>query len=263
MAVKEELEERYGFRIETADSVSALALLTRTPEPRDFATVTAFNSLHPGRFQLPDHVLQLLIKTADFRKHAYSYRNFAVAAGAWAVRDLEYASLMGFNVKADETDRINIHAEDMVIGKSDYYQYRYIPSLAVVGQHQHDQISGRPTNTLHTCGSYRQKMISSPQVTYDTLFTFALPDFTTIEYTDLDGLIRYHEDGDDSGITTARFDATPAVFAPLPSPSADGMYHLSEMEEVDDSDWQTAIVLPLMQRYFSKYVDGSVQTKAD
>jgi hypothetical protein len=250
MGTRDELRANYGFDISTVDPTAAETLLNSPIQFSDYETVTSFDSVDPYRLQLSDHLLQLLIKTHEFRSRAYSYRNFWVAAGALAVGDRTYGRFLGINVKADGGDRVNIHAEDIVHNKVERSGLPHIVIFVAIGDQQYDEHSGRSPSTLHFCGARcLPSLQASSLISKNTLFVTARPDFTVIEYGSIAAYQAYSMHGDSSGLSKVEFDQTPAVFAPLPQPNADGTYHLSELEEVDDRDWNEAMTLPLMRRY--------------
>lgn len=203
-----------------------------------------------NRLQLGDFALSLLLFTADFRTRAHSYRGFLVGAGAMAVGDNNrFGRMLGYNVKLDETDRVNIHAEDLVLAKAQDMDYGRIAMLAVIGLTQEDHASGKTTETLHPCGRCRGRLSESPLIGEDTLIVTARPDFTVIELSSIGGLRRLHETGDTSGIDTYYFQDTPKILSPLPKPPEDGQ--AVSVEEIDDSDWEASIGLALKRRYIA------------
>lgn len=201
------------------------------------------------RTQMADVVLSLLINTVDYRKKAMSYRGFNVGAGAMLLQGSRVGRVFGINAKFDDTDRVNIHAEDLVIAKATDAGFDTISVLAVIGPTQEDHGSGIIMPTLHPCDKCRTKLADSPLMKDDTILVTARPDFTAIEVATLKDINNAHQNNDPSGINTFYFDNTPDVFSPIPPPVDGKMYRASEIVEVDDSDWQQSIGQLLMARY--------------
>jgi cytidine deaminase len=199
------------------------------------------------RFQLGDLVLQLLLDTSEARLRAMSYRDFNVAAGTWALKYPRYGRLLGFNVKMDETDAVNIHAEDVVTAKALDAGYNQISVLTVIGPTQEDHASGKHTDTLWPCGRCRGRLAESPLVNDETLIVSATPDFRTIAMGGLASVIALHDTGDDSGITTFRFPATPEVLKPrMYETGPNGML---AFPDTDATEYDESIGLHLLRRH--------------
>ncbi len=227
--------------------------ISRQPRPLwDVEYLSATGAFDFSRLQLADVVLSLLVQTAEFRKIAKSsYRNFHVSAGAMAIKGARIGRVLGYNIKLDETDLVNIHAEDLVLAKASDYGFDKISVLAVIGPTQEDHASGRHTPTLHPCGRCRERLRESPLISDDTLIVTAKPDFTAIELATLGDIEKVHETNDSSGIESYSFGATPQVFSPLPQPDEHGHIRPSE-HEVDDTDWQSTVGRFLTARYVEK-----------
>ena len=220
----------------------------RAPVPLyDYDYQSVLGGFTYERLQMADFVLSLLINTAEFRNRAMSYRDFNVGAGALAIRGNVSGRLLGFNVKHDETDTVNIHAEDLVTAKAQDAGFNEIAVMAVIGPTQEDHASGQLMPTLHPCGRCRSRFKESPLITDRTLFVTARPDFTVIELGSLTDIENQHA-GKPSELQTYHYDATPEVFSPLPEPDARGY---RKAVEVDDADWMTSVGSYLSARYFT------------
>lgn len=136
--------------------------------------------------------------------YSASYRNFNVGATvvAYKIGVKDYAIFNGANVKVDETDLINVHAEDTALGKAVDAGYDLVSFVGVVGDVQNDQSSGREIHTLHPCGRCRGRFTDSSLITDQTLFMSANISLTKIEIYTLPGLIAFHDSGNPDGITT-------------------------------------------------------------
>jgi cytidine deaminase len=204
----------------------------------DIEHVSVLGGFDFDRLQLGDMVLNLFINTAEFRNRAQSYRGFGVGAGAWAVAaGQRFGRVLGYNIKIDETDAVNIHGEDLVVAKAEECGYDEISVLAVVAPTQEDHASGVCAPTLGPCGRCRPMLAKHRLITERTLLATATPDFKAIELTTLEGLQRRHDHDDSSDITTFLFDETPPVFGPLPKPNSRGNLVLKDLEDVDETGW--------------------------
>lgn len=223
--------------------------LARQPIPLCDVTAESFLGGHTfERFQLSDLVLQLLLDTSEFRERAMSYRNFSVAAGAWCLDYPRYGRTLGYNIKFDETDKVNIHAEDLVVEKAQDAGFRQVSVLCVIGPAQEDHASGKQTETLHPCGRCRGRLGLSSLVSDKTLIVTARPDFKVIQLAELSAIVAEHEEGDASGITTFPFETTPEILRPrewVDTGSAEPI----RVEEIDSSDYDSTIGQFLIQRY--------------
>jgi cytidine deaminase len=223
-----------------------LSLVRQPMEYRDAYLETA-GAVTFSYLQLGSTVLQLLLDTSEAREWAVSYRDFDVAAGAWAVDYPRYGRLLGFNVKVDETDAVNIHAEDIVTAKALDAGYKHISVLTVIGPTQEDHASGRHTETLWPCGRCRGRLADSPLVSDETLIVSATPDFRTIAMGSLASIIALHDADDNSGITTFTFPTTPAVLQPRVYETGPG--GRLAFPDTDATDYNESIGLFLQQRY--------------
>jgi len=241
--------EEVGGGVKSAHDV-VMDIVRRPVHLRDVAAQSYLGGHTFERFQLGDFVLQLLHETSEFRDRAASYRNFGVAAGAWCKGvDQKYGRVLGYNVKVDDTDLVNIHAEDLVTTKAKDANFDQISVLAVIGPTQEDHASSKHTETLHPCGRCRGRLADSPLVRPDTLFVAARPDFTVIQFASLAAIQAVHDDGDDSGITTFRFPETPAILAPRSMPDDwTASRPMMRVEEIDSADYDETVGLYLLQR---------------
>ncbi len=222
-------------------------LLAESRAPRDIEVETISLNFH--RTQLADFVLYLLLGTKEAQEKAVSYRSFNVAAGMLAVRPgllgTNMGRFYGVNVKVDETDTINIHAEDMARKKARSAQFSAISVVAVIGPTQQDHASGLHTHALHPCGRCRDRLSHDGLIKPDTLFVSATEDFTVIDVSSLEGIKRLHEDGDESGIATFKLNDSVDLFTPLKELEAKAPI----VEEVDDSEWQATVGGFLVRRF--------------
>lgn len=102
--------------------------------------------------QQADPVLHQLLVTAKFLARAKSYRGFAVAAGLTVMDGTRVGRVLGYNIKLDETDDVNIHAEELAHTKATQLRYNHIPVVTVLGNPQPDKVTGRMLATLPPCG---------------------------------------------------------------------------------------------------------------
>lgn len=206
-----------------------------------------FGNYSSANFQFGGAVLGLLLDTSEFRDRAQSYRNFNVAAGAWCMGPETFGRVLGYNIKADETDAVNIHAEDLVVEKAAAADFTSISVLTVIGPTQEDHASGKHTETLHPCGRCRGRLAASPLINEQTLVVTARPDFRVIQLASLAAIIAAHDSGDASGITTFRFDDTPAILQPRKWEPGSGIPQA--VEEIDSTDYDATVGLHLIRRF--------------
>lgn len=230
---------------ETNEKLDRLLRANTSPRDAKYETI----SIDFYRTQLADFVLHLLLATREYQDHAVSYRSFNVAAGVLALKpgplNATIGRSFGVNVKVDESDTINIHAEDTAVGKAEDGGYRAVSVLAVVGPTQEDHASGLHTRTLHPCGRCRGRLSDKSIVRPDTLFVSANEDFTVIDFSNLEGIKRLHDHRDESGVTTFELHDSHDLFTPLVELEAKAPH----VEEVDDSEWQEKIGQYLLRRY--------------
>lgn len=158
----------------------------------------------PYRTAAANSLLLLLDARKAANEYSASYRDFRVGATVVAYKsdERDFAIFNGANVKVDETDLINVHAEDTAVGKAEDKDYDLISFVGVVGHLQNDQTSGVEVQTLHPCGRCRKKFSESHLISDKTIFMSANMDLTTIEMYTLQDLEDFHVRGDKSAITT-------------------------------------------------------------
>lgn len=247
--------ETAGGQTKTAHEL-VMSIVERPVYLRDVVKESVLGGHTFERMQLGDFVLQLLLETSEFRERAASYRDFSVAAGAWCIGSGGlYGRTLGYNVKLDETDLVNIHAEDQVVAKAEQAGFGAISVLAIIGPPQEDHASGKLTETLHPCGRCRGRLGESPLVSKDTLIVTAQPDFTVIQFASLSAIIAAHQGEPNPGITTFTFPETPAILQPRDFPSewelASGRVEPRTVPEIDSRDFDSTIGMYLLQRYQS------------
>lgn len=215
------------------------------------------------RAQLGDAVLKLLLCTQEAQEKAVSYRSFNVGAGVLAVRHAAsydsphgLGSYFGVNVKVDETDTINIHAEDLAVGKAAEARADAISVLTVIGPTQEDHASGKHTHTLHPCGRCRDRLSKHPLIHPATLIVTARPDFKVVEVSSLNGIRKAHDEEDSSGIATFELHDSEELFTPLSE-----LEKLPYIKEADDEEWQVTVGAYLLDRYAYIMQQLSANTK--
>lgn len=180
----------------------------RNPYPAIDAEIDRFkmfaDEAFPYRTAAANALWFLLKARESANTYSASYRDFRVGATvvAYKTGDKDYAIFNGANVKVDETDLINVHAEDTAVGKAEDKGYDLIAFVGVVGHLQNDGASGRESHTLHPCARCRAKFASSPLITSKTLFMSANMDLTAVEVYTLAELKAFHDGGNESAITT-------------------------------------------------------------
>ena len=230
---------------------SVFNALRRPERYFDMQYTPQYATMDFARLQLTDVVLNLLLNTAAFRPKARSYRDFKVAAGAFAIGEGTVGRVLGFNAKFDATDRVNIHAEDLVVAKAQEAGFDAISVLAVIGPTQEDHASGKSMPTLHPCGRCRDRLSDNDLMKNDTLVVMARPDFTAIEVGSMEQIRTAHSGGEQLQMFT--YDTTPEVFIP-PVPNERGFL---EPIEVDDTDWQSSMGSFLINRYGLRLLNSS------
>ncbi len=195
------------------------------------------------------NILFALNKARRARELAVSYRNFDVGASIMGLSAspsrLRY--LTGVNIKPEEGSVVNVHAEQLALHKLEKDGFDMVSMVVVVGETQPDQQSGKDMHTLHPCGLCRGILLQSNIVDPDlTMIVCAVPDFTTIEITSLNGLRTYHENGDDSGITRFEFDSDMEMLSPPP----EGPVHLIDTPKSieEQRKWDEIIGIALAER---------------
>lgn len=142
----------------------------------------------------------------DAYKQGVSYRNMRVGAAALVLYTSESMKrgivVCGANFKPVPYEgALNLHAEDVVaafanaLKKPD--ETLSIPVIAVVGDVQPDQQSGKVTPTLHPCGLCRDKMThGSLPLAPESIIITQTPDGAACEQLTLDELIELHATSD-------------------------------------------------------------------
>lgn len=185
--------------------------------------------------------LRWLVLAAMARRHAQSYRGFAVGVAAVGVRFencFELYGIHGTNVKPQEdAGPVNVHAEQMMLLMARQLKLDTLDTIALVGDLQPDTQSGKLQPTLHPCGICRSDLERSGLVTPQTLIISGAPDLSSVQWYNLDGLSRYHESGDKSGIQTVN-----------DLPPLEDMKHVGETEF--DIAWEEQVLPGLVKRRF-------------
>lgn len=146
--------------------------------------------------------LETLAVAHEAYKLANSYRQFRVGAAIAGIVGKEHYISAGANIKLSETHHPNIHAEQLALEKQLSIGATALQYIAIVGDIQPDQQSGRLLNTLHPCGICRTMCAESHLVNPNkTLFVMTTPDMAHMEISTLRGLQAFHTDDiDTSGI---------------------------------------------------------------
>lgn len=220
-------------------------LLRDNRAPRDVEVQTITGAFDFYRTQQADVILHLLLCTREYQDKAVSYRDFNVAAGVVALNGLKVGRFFGNNVKVDDTDLINIHAEDIAMGKAADEEYKAVSVVSVIGPTQEDHGSGLHTKTLHPCGRCRDRFEAHPLISPDTLFVTANPDFKIIEFATFAAIKALHDHGDSTGVTTFKLDNSAELFTPLKELEA----QTGVIKEAEDDEWQATAGLYLSKRY--------------
>ncbi len=211
-----------------------------------------YTSEHLILSQTPANLLLALNRAREARGIAISYRDFTVGASVVGLKAnpsfLQFIS--GINIKPEEDSVINIHAEQLALTKLEEDGFDMVSMIAIVGELQADQQSGKTMHTLHPCGLCRKVLLSSPIMDGElTLIVTALPDFSVIEVSNLTGLQRFHELGDDSGITRFHFDTPLKILTPYDGSVPADLRLLDTPEALaEEREWDRIIGDPLIKR---------------
>jgi hypothetical protein len=108
----------------------------------------------------------------------------------------------GYNIKPDETDLVNIHAEDLMFPKVRDHGFEHVELTVIVAPPLVDHASGHDSPTSHPCWKCRQLYEVTGMIDDDSLVVSALPDLSIVQAYRPNDLEAFHEDGDDSGIVT-------------------------------------------------------------
>lgn len=211
-----------------------------------------YTSEHLILSQTPANLLLALNRAREAREIAISYRDFTVGASIVGLKAnpsfLQFIS--GLNIKPEENSIINIHAEQLALTKLEEDGFDMVSMIAVVGELQADQQSGKTMHTLHPCGLCRDIMLDSPIVDNElTLIVTAIPDFSVIEIANLASLRRFHEDGDESTITRFHFDKPLGILTPYDGVTPADLRLLDTPEAMaEEREWDRIIGNPLIER---------------
>ncbi len=151
----------------------------------------------------PANLFEAFQRAQKARERAISYRDFKVGATALALksngRQTEWFD--GANIKPEPQALTSVHAEQAALKKATNADFTAVSMIAVVGETQHDQQSGREMVTLHPCGLCRDTFLESPLIDGQaTLIASALPNLHTIELYSLESLVNFHTRHDSQGI---------------------------------------------------------------
>lgn len=135
------------------------------------------------------------IRAYDF---GYSYRNFRVGAAALYSTDnglwIEHAA----NFKSGKECEYDRHSEQELLSTMQILEAITCNVLAVAGDIQVDQHSGKETRTLHPCGWCRDAITRSPLITEKTIIVTTRPDLSVVEYGSRDEYLEFHSSGSDT-----------------------------------------------------------------
>ncbi len=143
---------------------------------------------------LPDDELVQAMAVEATRAYelGYSYRNFRVGAAALYLYKDEPHIAYGANFKGGKDCKIDRHAEQEILVSLRAIGNVVCRVLAVSGDLQTDQHSGKLTHTLHPCGWCRDAIANSPLITPETRIVSARPDLSVIEYGQRDEYLQFH-----------------------------------------------------------------------
>lgn len=122
----------------------------------------------------------------------YSYRNFRVGAAALYLYGGELNVEYSANFKSSRDCKVDRHAEQEILANLRAVGSVVCRALAVSGDLQIDQHSGKHTRTLHPCGWCRDAIANSPLITPETMIVSARPDLSIIEYGLRDEYLQFH-----------------------------------------------------------------------
>ena len=128
-----------------------------------------------------EHLVDRAREAAE--KFAISYRGFKVGCAVLAyshkialatgVGVAGYKVFIGYNIKPQEGEGPNIHAEEIALFAAREEGYDTIIAITIVGETQADQQSGLITPNLHICGRCRLLLSSMPEVKNATIILLA------------------------------------------------------------------------------------------
>lgn len=135
------------------------------------------------------------IRAYDF---GHSYRNFRVGAAALYSTDnglwIEYAA----NFKSGKECEYDRHSEQELLSIMQKLEAITCNVLAVAGDIQVDQHSGKETKTLHPCGWCRDAITHNPLITKKTTIVTTRPDLSVVEYGSRDEYLEFHSSRSDT-----------------------------------------------------------------
>lgn len=146
-----------------------------------------------------DELVQAMaVEAARAYELGHSYRNFRVGAAALYLCNDEPRIEYGANFKGGKDCKIDRHAEQEILASLRSIGNVVCRVLAVSGDLQTDQHSGKHTHTLHPCGWCRDAIASSPLITPETVIVSARPNLSVIEYGQRDEYLQFHSGEVDS-----------------------------------------------------------------
>lgn len=200
-----------------------ISVLDSQPMPR----------LLPGELDLRLHGARnapMLYEAAErAREYAVSWRRHAVGVAAsvaifQAGAPTQYRLVYGANYKPSEHGDVNVHAEDVIDFSAQMKlrpeQRAIVPAMALIGDVQPDQQSGKTMDTLPPCGICRgHYMCPGHSIGPDTLTMTANPSFTNCEWYVIHALHAYHLGvlTKDEAIGSAAFDSRPLALSKRPA----------------------------------------------
>lgn len=151
----------------------------------------------PELLNLPQEDVVKLMAAEAIRAYSlgHSYRNFRVGAAAlYSTNDglrIEHAA----NFKGSKECEYDRHSEQELLASMQKLGATTCNILAVSGDIQIDQHSGKETRTLHPCGWCREAISDSPLITESTTIVTARPDLSVVEYGSRDEYLDFHARG--------------------------------------------------------------------
>jgi len=167
----------------------------------------AHDESYPFRLVTAGYGITAVLRARQaYEESTVSYRgkNVGCAAVAFDTQRNRIGILTGANIKIDESDLVNIHAEDVAFNKAEINGFDTIALLAVVGTPQPDHGSGQQSTTLQPCGKCRPKIAASKMVTPYTQLLSATPSLEDIEAYGIQGLQAFHDTQDATGVASFR-----------------------------------------------------------
>jgi cytidine deaminase len=193
----------------------------------------------------PSQILFTLLQAKEARRHAESYRGYAMGACGYINRrgGSQIAINRGANFKnAPGVAEIDIHAEQMVL--KSLIPGDKLTTLAIVGPPQADHDNGRLSPTRHPCAMCLTRLSDSEHVTPETLIICATPDGKEVERGDLAAFKEFHVTGRNN-LGQASFEGVPSVFRQIPTRG--GVVIVGNETELDTSDWDSQVTFPMAE----------------